>query len=179
MKVLFTGVLTVVSLGLFVFSIGASQENSANESVLAATTITLPEVTGVPSPNILLKEINSSRIASNLEPVSVDPVLTATAQERIEDMRQNKYYAHQSPVSGLHYYDLLESRDARVNFSCENLNLSTSATPNSYVNDWLKSRAGHKECMLSPSTTKIGAAIAPMHLGGVAPQYVVVTIYQE
>jgi uncharacterized protein YkwD len=126
----------------------------------------------------LLNGINSERTKHGLTALLADESLTTVAKQRANSMHAGKYYAHQDPITGDFYYDLLGRQGVRYGYSCENLDLSTSVNPSSYVADWLSSNKGHKDCMLNKSVSKIGLAIMHTQTFG-EQQYIVVAIHQE
>lgn len=126
----------------------------------------------------ILIAINKARRVHNLPELHANSALTTVANARAQDMQRNKYYAHLSPVSNQMYYDSLEQQGMRAGYSCENLDLSLSTNPDSYVRDWLDSNKGHKDCLLHESISQIGLAVTTVNLDGTNKQ-LVVAIHKE
>ncbi len=122
----------------------------------------------------ILSLVNDQRKQHNLPPLVENPRLTAIAQARADDMANNQYYAHQSP-KGQYYYDLFPEHGFTSEYSCENLDVEFTTDETVYVNDWLESNKGHKECMLNKKATQAGYAVALF--GGSKNIYVVVAIH--
>ena len=124
--------------------------------------------------NRIFQLVNEQRVQQGLTPLIENPRLTAIAQARVDDMATNQYYAHKDP-EGRYYYDLLTSKGFNADYSCENLNVEFTTDEWAYVNDWLQSTKGHKECMLDKRITQAGYAVALF--GGSDDIYVVAGIH--
>jgi uncharacterized protein YkwD len=144
--------------------------------VLGSTSsVTLPENSNLPSLITLFELSNAIRLNNNLSPLQLDSTLTKLAQSRADDMASRGYFAHQSP-EGLYYYDQLNEDT----YSCENLALNSNLEPQIYVDLWITSTSGHKECLLNASTTRVGYGVAKLsfdHLKSFdSESYIVVAI---
>lgn len=150
----------------FVYSYSLPPKTRANpqEQVLGAKTVVMPEISDFPSLNNLLALSNKERGTPNLPALRLDPTLTKQAQARADDMANRGYYAHQNP-EGLYYYDQLALTKFSHAYSCENLALDSSRSSQTYLNQWLNSTDGHKECLLNPSTTFVGYGVAKLSFG--------------
>jgi len=141
----------------------------------------LSHTADAPDVNDLLREINQQRHMNNLPDVTLDPEISLVADTRAKDMVTHQYYAHQN-LQGLFYYDLLSKSGIPSTFSCENLDIGASLQTMSYVQDWLQSTQGHKECMLNKRVSKIGLAatkFSEAQNGLTTSSYLVVAIFVE
>jgi uncharacterized protein YkwD len=122
--------------------------------------------------------INSKRQAHDKNLLAYNQNLEKVAQLRANSMLHSNYYAHKDP-SGKYYYDYFDSTVIKNGFSCENLNMEFTTTPEVHSNDWMHS-ASHRECLLNSSVTAVGIAMVqlpaehPISPG--VPTYIVVAI---
>jgi uncharacterized protein YkwD len=149
-------------------------------TVAAASQHQFTETTGLPSPNVVLALVNNERRQRGLAPLQPNIELEQIAQARASDMSKNVYYAHKNSTGGF-YDDMMRSKGIITDYSCENLDMSFSEQPTTYVQEWLASNKGHKECMLSPRVTSAGYAIAVLDLpnGQNTKSIVVVAIHSS
>lgn len=130
-------------------------------------------------PNEILKLVNSERKKHGLKELVSDPDLTAVAQERVNDMVQNQYYAHLN-LQGKFYYQLFAAHGFKTGYSCENLDVEFTLDERQYIDDWLLSTKGHRECLLNIDVTKAGYAIGDFSNSGghsTMQSYIVVGIH--
>lgn len=130
-------------------------------------------------PNEILKLVNSERKKHGLKELVSDPGLTAIAQERVNDMVQNQYYAHLN-LQGKFYYQLFAAHGFKTGYSCENLDVEFTLDERQYIDDWLLSTKGHRECLLNKDVTKSGYAVGNFSNSGghsTMQSYVVVGIH--
>jgi uncharacterized protein YkwD len=177
-----------LSLAFLVFAVWSSLSTLA--SVHAQTTPATHLSTidsfqtkpGLPDPNAVYDQVNAVRVQHGLQPLARSDTLATIAGKRAADMSAFDYYAHRSP-SGLYFYDMFGENHYLAGFACENLDLEFSKLTDQYVNDWLASTKGHKECMLSPKVTEAGYATAEIKTSTATnpdvPSYLVVAIYAE
>lgn len=135
------------------------------------------EVPNSPNPNVIYQEINMVRTANGLQPLKRNELLTQLAEERAADMSTNSYYAHKGS-NGLVFDQMLASKGYGINYGCENLNLDFTTAANTYVATWLASQP-HKKCILNPTVTDAGYAVARIAQKGNTnvSSYVVVAIH--
>lgn len=148
----------------WVNSLRPPQQVSAGKEVLSAKTIALPEVSDFPSLNKLLLLTNQVRTNQSLVKLHMNDTLNQLAQSRADDMAKRNYYAHQSP-DGLYYYNELNGTPFDANYNCENLALASSLQPQIYLDQWLTSPNGHKECLLNPTVNSVGYGVARLSFG--------------
>lgn len=142
----------------------------------------LPSLSFAPdAPNTaeIMKLINNTRTSNGLDAVMTDIGLDAVAEERLEDMVRHQYYSHQN-LKGKYYYELFAIHDFSAAYSCENLGLEPSRDAARFVDSWLESKEGHKDCLLNEKVDRIGIAASKFSdgsEGSTDPTYLVVTIY--
>lgn len=107
--------------------------------------------------NQILQLVNNERQRLRLPKLASDPRLVAVAEARAKDMTDNQYYAHINQ-DGKYFDDLFPSFNFKADYSCENLDIEFTTTESVYVNDWLESTKGHRECMLHKDTSTAGYA---------------------
>jgi uncharacterized protein YkwD len=157
----------------------ANTANSAEE-VLAASSEQQAIPTDVLNADTIEAGVNLERTKRGLQSVKIDPRLTAIAEVRAYDMKQRGYYAHKNP-DGLYYSDLIIQAGIKHAYSCENLDINYGTNYMMYINDWLNSRAGHRECMLNGSVGSAGYAVISLEgeglKQGLQNAYIVVAIH--
>lgn len=133
-----------------------------------------------PNVNIISSLVNIERAGHGLKPLVKDSVLTMVAQQRAHDMATRGYYAHKNP-DGRYFYDQLDQQGYTYLFGCENLGLEFDILPSTYINAWMNSVGGHKDCLLNPVISRAGyAAIKLPSTGSTTisdPAYIVVAVY--
>lgn len=157
---------------------------TGDQKVLAASVQSIPYATdpSLPDLNTISSLINAQRSSNDLPALINDPQLAAVAKQRADDMASNMYYAHKSP-DGTYFYDILVRDNYDVDFGCENLDLQFTLQPDIYVNDWLTSTNGHRECALHKGITRAGYATIKIpseaRAGMDIDAYIVVAIYAD
>lgn len=166
----------VVGLGLI--GIGAGLVTLLQPHPNGSNPLTsLSHTSDAPDASEILHLVNTARTNINVPGLALDPQLTAVAEERLKDMVQRQYYAHQN-LKGQYYYDLFAGRGFKTAYSCENLGIASTLVAKKYVDDWLMSTEGHKDCMLNTRVTKAGIATGEFgKTSNTETTYLVVTIY--
>jgi uncharacterized protein YkwD len=126
----------------------------------------------------ILRLVNATRNQIHVQPVTADAQLDAVAQERLKDMVDRQYYSHQN-LKGEYYYNLFAKHGFQTAYSCENLNIDSSIMATEYLDDWLMSNEGHKDCLLNTKVSRVGMASGEFSKASDTAQktYLVVTIY--
>ncbi|WP_227002582.1 CAP domain-containing protein [Salicibibacter kimchii] len=96
---------------------------------------------------------NEEREANGLSPLELDTELAEVATVKSEDMRDNDYFSHQSPVYGSPF-DLMDEYDVDFRMAGENIAMGQQ-TPEQVVEGWMDSE-GHRENILNEGFTHIG-----------------------
>ena len=137
--------LSVFVIGLFVFTatfVGPALKSAQLAAVISATLVDLT---------------NQDRVNSQLNGLTLNPVLTAAAQAKANDMATNGYFAHVSPAGLNSWYWF---KQAGYNFSYAGENLAVDFTDSSAVNQaWLNSPT-HRANIMNDHFTQIGIATA-------------------
>lgn len=103
----------------------------------------------------LLNLLNIDRIANGLAPLKADPELSRIARMKSEDMRDNNYFAHESPTWG-NARQMLTTLGYR--FSGAGENIAHHATVDKAQAAFMTS-AGHRRNILSTAWTKVGIGV--------------------
>jgi uncharacterized protein YkwD len=97
-----------------------------------------------------------------------------------KDMAARQYYAHKNP-DGHYYYDLFPDQGINVDYSCENLDVVFVPDITQFIDQWMASTHGHRECLTKPDLTQAGYAVTNMMFveygGQQVPAYLVVAIH--
>lgn len=103
----------------------------------------------------MLSLTNTQRIANNLEPFVLDPVLNQAAELKVKDMVDNNYWSHVSP-SGVSPWSWIEGVGYKYVGAGENL-AKNYPDENSILNAWMTSSA-HRDNILNPDYRAMGVA---------------------
>ncbi|MDX1584412.1 MAG: CAP domain-containing protein [Thermoanaerobaculia bacterium] len=109
----------------------------------------------------VIDEINRHRIDNGLDPLRGDDRLHQAAEDRLDDMFELGYWAHESP-EGNSPFVWLKRRTYRYRAAGENLAVGYE-TASILVRSWMESQ-GHRANILSPDFEHVGVASMP---GGV------------
>jgi uncharacterized protein YkwD len=100
--------------------------------------------------------MNEDRLRNGMAALPVDAELSKIARLKAEDMRDNGYFAHESPTYG-RMADMLTSMGYKYSAAGENIAHHASVLKAEAA---FMSSAGHKRNILSASWTKVGIGIA-------------------
>ena len=176
MKILgLTALMYIALYGIVMHGFGRTDVSSAvvrSQTLGAATALAEEQAVSAPQTSLyLLDDINRQRSVFGFQTLVFDSDLQMTAESRVRDMVSNRYYSHTSP-RGDTYVDVLKNSRA---LSCENLDLTTGLTRQRVIGDWLGSSLGHRECLLSPTVSRIGIAQSVFDVD--TDQYITVAIF--
>lgn len=150
--------ISILTLGVGLLGLaGAVVLYARSRNVEFTPLPTITHTTEIPDTGELLRRINDERRRNNRTELVVDDRLKAAAEKRLKDMVDNQRYSHTS-LDGKYYYDLLPELGYNSSYSCENLDIEPSVKPLKFVQSWLSSSGGHKECMLNDKVSRIGIA---------------------
>ncbi len=96
---------------------------------------------------------NDERAKAGLPALEVDTELSKVAQAKSEDMRDNNYFAHNSPTYGSPF-DMMNQFGVDYQSAGENI-AKGQQTPEEVVNAWMNSE-GHRKNIMNGSFTHIG-----------------------
>ena len=97
--------------------------------------------------------VNEIREQNGLSKLAHDWELSRVARFKSQDMKDNRYFSHTSPVYGSPF-DMIKNFGISYRSAGENIAMGYR-TPEAVVNGWMNS-SGHRANILSSSYTKIG-----------------------
>jgi uncharacterized protein YkwD len=110
-----------------------------------------------------VKLVNNARTSQNLPELAVNEKLAKAAENKINDMIKNDYFAHTSPA-GITPWTWIEKAGYEYKFAGENLAINFSSAEDQQA-AWMKSET-HKKNILSPDYKEIGAAVKEGTING-------------
>lgn len=129
-------------------SSGGSGSNYSSNSGISTSTMTSDE-------QEVFDLINKQRTTNGLPVLKVDAELQRVAKIKAQDMVNNNYFSHNSPVYGSPF-DMLQS--FKVSYKTAGENIAGNSTNNGAVNAWMNS-SGHKENILNKSFNHTGIGV--------------------
>ena len=97
--------------------------------------------------------VNKERAAAGLPALKVNLKLSQVAEKKAEDLRDNKYFSHNSPVYGSPF-DMMKQFGISYKTAGENI-AKGQKTPEAVMNAWMNS-SGHRANILNSNFTEIG-----------------------
>lgn len=101
----------------------------------------------------VIRLVNEIRVKNGLNQLTEDWELSRVARYKSQDMKDNNYFSHTSPVYGSPF-TMMKNFGIRYKTAAENIAKGQS-TPQSVVNALMNS-SGHRANILNASFTKIG-----------------------
>jgi len=143
------------------YEVGLSEIKSANPHIKNPDLIYPGQILSIPKTdssvaryeNEVIRLVNEIRVKNGLNPLATDWELSRVARFKSQDMKDNNYFSHTSPVYGSPF-DMMKSFGISYKSAAENIARGQS-TPQVVVNAWMNS-SGHRANILNPSYTKIG-----------------------
>ena len=143
------------------YEVGLSEIKSANpqiknfDLIYPGDKITIPttdsKVTSFEQEVIRL--VNEIRVQNGLNELTYDWELSRVARYKSQDMKDNNYFAHNSPVYGSPFQMI---RNFGISFRSAGENIAKGyTTPQAVVNGWMNS-SGHRANILNAGYTHIG-----------------------
>jgi uncharacterized protein YkwD len=156
-------VLSAVScvISLVIFSIFIYQTNTVSTS-------TQKDFFSFEQLNII---INKERLLTDLPPLRLNSKLNIAANNKAQDMSNQHYFSHISPVDGKKWSDFIKESQYNYDEAGENL-ANGFDNPTEMVTAWMKSPS-HKENILNKDVDETGIGYAYGKLGGVPTIFVV------
>jgi uncharacterized protein YkwD len=124
--------------------------------VLLAVVLALPTLASEITRDSVLASMNAERIVQGLAPLRLDDRLDAACDDRIHDMEELQYWAHDSP-DGRAPFVWLKPRGYFFQAAGENLACGFESTE-LLVSSWMES-PGHRANIMSPDYQDCGIAI--------------------
>ncbi|MFS0905847.1 CAP domain-containing protein [Priestia aryabhattai] len=119
--------------------------------------ITIPTVANKAFENKVVELVNQERAKAGLKPLTANWELARVTRYKSEDMRDKKYFDHQSPTYGSPF-DMMSKFGITYKTAGENI-AGGQTTPEAVMQAWMKS-PGHKANILNPGFTQIGVGYA-------------------
>ncbi|MEZ4357741.1 MAG: SafA/ExsA family spore coat assembly protein [Eubacteriales bacterium] len=143
------------------YEVGVSEIINANPQVQNPNLIYPGQILNIPTiaNNVLAFEqrvvdlTNQKRAENGLSPLTVNWELSRVARYKSQDMHDNKYFSHTSPIYGSPF-TMMTNFGIKYRTAGENIAMGQT-TPEAVVNAWWNS-PGHKANMLNASFTQIG-----------------------
>lgn len=143
------------------YEVGLSEIKSANTHIKNYDLIYPGQVINIPTTDSsvlnfeseVVRLVNVERAKAGLKPLSHDWELSRVARIKSQDMKDNKYFAHNSPTYGSPF-QMMKSFGISYRSAGENI-ARGQATPQAVVNAWMNS-SGHRANILNSSFTHIG-----------------------
>lgn len=110
----------------------------------------------------VLRLVNIERAKEGLCALSMDYTLSNVAQLKSQDMIDNDYFAHNSPIYGTPF-EMMKSHGITYRVAGENIAMGHS-TPQEVVNGWMNSE-GHRKNIMNGRFTNLGMGIAQSSSG--------------
>lgn len=143
------------------YEIGLSEIKSANPQIKNYDLIYPGQIIHIPTLSAtvtsyeqeVIRLVNEIRTENGLKPLTYDWELSRVARYKSQDMKDNKYFSHTSPVYGSPFQMI---RNFGISFRSAGENIAKGyATPQAVVNGWMNS-SGHRANILNANYTHIG-----------------------
>lgn len=143
------------------YEVGLSEIQSANPHIKNPALIYPGDIITIPGVDTTVRSyeqevirlVNEHREANGLNPLAEDWELSRVARFKSQDMKDNNYFSHTSPVYGSPF-DMIKNFGITYRSAGENI-ARGQRTPEAVVNAWMNS-SGHRANILNASYNKIG-----------------------
>ncbi len=143
------------------YEVGLSEIKSANPNIANYDLIYPGQVLNIPNTdstvanyeNEVIRLVNEIRVKNGLNTLTADWELSRVARYKSQDMKDNNYFSHTSPVYGSSF-TMIKNFGISYKSAAENI-AKGQKTPQAVVNAWMNS-SGHRANILNASYTKIG-----------------------
>lgn len=143
------------------YQVGLDEIINANPNISNPALIYPGQVINIPSLDTsvtsyekeVVRLVNEIRRENGLNPLTEDWELSRVARYKSQDMLDNKYFSHTSPVYGSPF-TMMKNFGLSYRSAAENIAKGQS-TPEAVVNAWMNS-SGHRANILNASYKKIG-----------------------
>lgn len=143
------------------YEVGLSEIKAANPQIPNFDLIYPGQIIQVPTldtsvtdyEQAVIRLVNEIRQKNGLKALSYDWELSRVARFKSQDMKDNRYFAHSSPVYGTPFQMI---RNFGISFRSAGENIARGySTPQAVVNGWMNS-SGHRANILNAGYTHIG-----------------------
>lgn len=143
------------------YEVGLSEIKGANPHIVNPDLIYPGQILNIPKTdstvtsyeNEVIRLVNEIRAKNGLKALTADWELSRVARYKSQDMKDNNYFSHTSPVYGSPF-NMIKNFGISYRSAAENI-AKGQKTPQAVVNAWMNS-AGHRANILNSSYTKIG-----------------------
>ena len=143
------------------YEVGLSEIKGANPHIANPDLIYPGQILTIPTTdstvtnyeNEVTRLVNEIRVKNGLKPLAADWELSRVARYKSQDMKDNNYFSHTSPVYGSPF-NMIKNFGISYRSAAENI-AKGQRTPQAVVNAWMNS-SGHRANILNQSYTKIG-----------------------
>ncbi len=143
------------------YEIGLSEIIEANPHIANPDLIYPDQVLNIPASDYaalsfekeVIRLVNEIRVKNGLKELKYNWELSRVARYKSQDMKDNKYFSHTSPVYGSPF-EMIKNFGITYRSAGENI-ARGQTTPESVVNAWMNS-SGHRANILNSSFTQIG-----------------------
>lgn len=152
------------------YQVGISELINANPQIPNPNLIYIGQQITIPTVNNyrkieqeIIRLVNQERARYNLSPLTENWEVSRVARIKSQDMVDNNYFSHQSPIYGSPFKML---RDFGINYTeaAENIAYG-NLTAQQVMNQWMNS-SGHRANILNPNFTTIGVGVARSKMDG-------------
>lgn len=143
------------------YEVGLSEIKSANPQIKNYDLIYPGQVINIPTVDAsvtafeqeVIRLVNEIRVQNGLKALTYDWELARVARIKSQDMKDNRYFAHNSPVYGTPFQMM---KNFGISYRSAGENIAKGyATPQAVVNGWMNS-SGHRANILNANFTHIG-----------------------
>lgn len=143
------------------YQVGLSEIKNANPQITNPSLIYPGQVIQIPGVDSsvlnyeseVVRLVNEQRVKNGLSKLTEDWELSRVARYKSQDMKDNKYFSHTSPVYGSPF-EMIKNFGISYRSAGENIAKGQS-TPQAVVNAWMNS-SGHRANILNKNYTRIG-----------------------
>ena len=143
------------------YQVGVSEIISANPQISNPELIYPGQIINIPTldskvlsyESEVIRLVNEIRVKNGLNKLTEDWELSRVARYKSQDMKDNNYFSHTSPVYGSPF-DMIKNFGISYRSAGENI-AKGYTTPQAVVDAWMNS-SGHRANILNASYTKIG-----------------------
>jgi len=143
------------------YQVGISEIKNANPQIENLDIIYPGQVIMIPEANSkvqnyeneVIRLVNEIRAQNGLSPLKADWQLSRVARFKSQDMKDKKYFSHQSPTYGSPF-EMIKNFGISFKTAGENIAYGYK-TPQAVVNSWMNS-SGHRANILNSTYNKIG-----------------------
>lgn len=143
------------------YEVGLSEIIDANPQISNPALIYPGQIITIPSVDAgvlnyeseVIRLVNEIRVKNGLNKLTEDWELSRVARYKSQDMKDNNYFSHTSPVYGSPF-QMMKNFGISYRSAAENI-AKGQRTPQAVVNSWMNS-SGHRANILNASYTHIG-----------------------